>query len=1492
MTVNVDTMARHSHLFCTESLVTEDMASLHVSSDDALMDTSFSDQMTNASFSLDQTTICSAASMDQTRYGSVTLDDREPGRKKPLVHVSPTCVLDVSHGSSLINLSPDAHASGLSFTPIKGKGPAAFLFKPLVVPLEAGQGPLDASSPGTKPAVSPCAFPNLFAPLVVARAQAGPETDASSFLRPFPVPSPPLAKGAHHVRHNSMEAVRANLGEPAAALDPKPGTQQQGRGFWEAAQELRDAGGSSSGTFPSHLHTPHGGLFANGAVGGEDLGGAFESSLTDDADAATAAAKVAASNSVGGGVLPANPPPPALHSPIPLGKGGPMAHLKIMLPSAHLCDRISPRLYNDYIGDRADEVRGCTLSPDALRALRSFCSDGGAGGGSKRRQRGVGSRMRRICSTANDGANTAPASATASAAASPLAGATGRLKLGHGDSSSGGGVTTASSSSSEDSEEGGGGGRRTMLPRRRPRDSGDGLEKGRLSESMELWRERRFAKGLAQAAGYGGDGVADVRMSSWHGLAVASSPTAAGLASRAEASNGVALMLSSSGGGGFVQPSPSVAAMPDMGLADGATEGKGNGWSHEMAVMDVDPWRQRPSNVLTLADDAQGGEPFGGNGGIESGSSPLASCLAAQQQQQLLPQPAQQVTPPSGGKSSARRDPDEDMTTPPVAVRGLGRTSSMDGGAAPEGAGTGAGAERSLFCEELMLAASPVTPPTTGDWGALAMGLVHVSDDSDEGDVDDSAFLGELSSEDEGERERRVPGPAAAVVGGIGSALARHHALTSLRLRAAEPSALGSLSMVGAKAEAVRAQALALAPEERGITPRSFWQADEDDDDKDEEDGGRGGGVSDDEGEGEEGRRRYGLGSMRGGGVLGAEDLLCKEGLPMEQCTITDREPEPGWASPGEWRQGRVPGKGLGYANGASPSLRERRLIRRVSSPIEVVVPSSAPPELLSRAAHGARHHQHHHHHHHHHRFTDSGGLDRPNSGGLPPRNHRGSLDRGSWEGYSEPPWRRSSDSESYLTRALPSLRVGSGNPYASGGGPGPGSGRSTPAAAHPVNSPLISPSVAGMAGTTSREPSPMRSSTPTTPLDQILASATGPRECPWTPQRSVGARGMIRDGLEEMQAASLLFVAPGTAANAAIWGAGANGGNNDLVRVTDASAMRSCRDALGGAHSKLGDGGVARSDNNAGVAGGMYGFLNEGGLTPVGGNGTNWRGQGTLRRMDSLNETKVLVTLKRQPSQFLFEHHFDFLRVIGVGSFFEVFEARHRKDGTLSAVKRSRRKFKGRRDRERLLNEVALVQELPEHPRVVRYFRGWQQDMHLYIQMELCVGGNLRTLIDNLPGPMPDEQIWRYVRDVAEGLHFLHGQDLVHLDIKPENIFLDSAGNLKIGDFGLAVKDRGQGVYDWEEGDGFYVAPELLNDCTHPGPQADIYSFGAMLFEWVTGDKLPRTRPRSNAEIIIPETRPRAMLTLLRAMLQWEASHRCSALDVLHMLDNVTVSS
>ncbi len=272
------------------------------------------------------------------------------------------------------------------------------------------------------------------------------------------------------------------------------------------------------------------------------------------------------------------------------------------------------------------------------------------------------------------------------------------------------------------------------------------------------------------------------------------------------------------------------------------------------------------------------------------------------------------------------------------------------------------------------------------------------------------------------------------------------------------------------------------------------------------------------------------------------------------------------------------------------------------------------------------------------------------------------------------------------------------------------------------------------------------------------------------------------------------------------------------------------------------------------------------------------------IRRSDSLVA----------PDLFQYHDHFTFLATIGETRSSQVFKVVHRQSGEVFAVKRSRKRFRSKLQRERCLREVQMVASLPEMENIVAQYRAWQEGGHFYIQMDYCDGGSLHQHLDRQEGGMlvqgngDASALWRVARDVSAGLQFLHSNNVLHLDIKPENLYTKQHTSVwKIGDFGLAI---GKETTDWEEGDGDYVAPELLRAASEqPRPAADIFSLGATLYQCATGKKLPRCVGSPDADIsgLLDDsaggvTVDNDVRTLLQAMTLSDPRMRPSAMQVL----------
>ena len=194
----------------------------------------------------------------------------------------------------------------------------------------------------------------------------------------------------------------------------------------------------------------------------------------------------------------------------------------------------------------------------------------------------------------------------------------------------------------------------------------------------------------------------------------------------------------------------------------------------------------------------------------------------------------------------------------------------------------------------------------------------------------------------------------------------------------------------------------------------------------------------------------------------------------------------------------------------------------------------------------------------------------------------------------------------------------------------------------------------------------------------------------------------------------------------------------------------------------------------------------------------------------------------------------------LGAGCFSEVWAVRHaERPDEGYAIKVSHREFRSRAERDEYLREVRLANDMPAHPNVVEYIRAWQDQRHFYVQMELCEGGTLQGVLDRdgeaLRAPAHEPRVWEVARGVARGLEHIHSYEVIHCDLKPDNILIGADGTLKIGDLGQATA---LGKWDDQEGDGRYLSRDLL-DC-NPSTAADVFSFGLILYQIKSGAPLP----------------------------------------------------
>jgi serine/threonine-protein kinase len=190
---------------------------------------------------------------------------------------------------------------------------------------------------------------------------------------------------------------------------------------------------------------------------------------------------------------------------------------------------------------------------------------------------------------------------------------------------------------------------------------------------------------------------------------------------------------------------------------------------------------------------------------------------------------------------------------------------------------------------------------------------------------------------------------------------------------------------------------------------------------------------------------------------------------------------------------------------------------------------------------------------------------------------------------------------------------------------------------------------------------------------------------------------------------------------------------------------------------------------------------------------------------------------------------------VLGEGGVGIVFKAVHEPDGEVVALKALRTELSADETyRRRFAREGRIAGGL-SHPHLVPVVDVGEEDGHPYLAARYVDGVSLAELLEE--GPLPLSAALTIASEVASALDALHVEGLVHRDVKPANILLDTAGNSFLTDFGLAkgaaatvLTKPGQVVGTLD-----YLAPEVIRGVPAE-PAADIYALGCVAYECLAG--------------------------------------------------------
>lgn len=147
----------------------------------------------------------------------------------------------------------------------------------------------------------------------------------------------------------------------------------------------------------------------------------------------------------------------------------------------------------------------------------------------------------------------------------------------------------------------------------------------------------------------------------------------------------------------------------------------------------------------------------------------------------------------------------------------------------------------------------------------------------------------------------------------------------------------------------------------------------------------------------------------------------------------------------------------------------------------------------------------------------------------------------------------------------------------------------------------------------------------------------------------------------------------------------------------------------------------------------------------------------------------------------------YEIIKAISKGAFGSVFLAKKRITGEYVAIKCLRKRDMIAKNQ--VLNvrsERAVMMRQTDSPYVAQLYNSFQSKDYLYLVMEYLNGGDCATLLKML-GTLGDKWAKRYIAEVIVGVNDLHSRGIIHRDLKPDNLLIDSAGHLKLTDFGLS---------------------------------------------------------------------------------------------------------
>ncbi|KAJ8388311.1 hypothetical protein AAFF_G00134650 [Aldrovandia affinis] len=246
----------------------------------------------------------------------------------------------------------------------------------------------------------------------------------------------------------------------------------------------------------------------------------------------------------------------------------------------------------------------------------------------------------------------------------------------------------------------------------------------------------------------------------------------------------------------------------------------------------------------------------------------------------------------------------------------------------------------------------------------------------------------------------------------------------------------------------------------------------------------------------------------------------------------------------------------------------------------------------------------------------------------------------------------------------------------------------------------------------------------------------------------------------------------------------------------------------------------------------------------------------------------------------------YDIERTLGKGNFAVVKLARHRITKTEVAIKIIDKTQLDAVNLEKIYREVQIMKML-DHPHIIKLYQVMETKNMLYLVTEYAKNGEIFDYLAS-HGRLSEQEARRKFWQILSAVEYCHNRNIVHRDLKAENLLLDSHMNIKIADFGFGnFFQPGEPLATWC-GSPPYAAPEVFEGQQYEGPHLDIWSMGVVLYVLVCGalpfdgPTLPVLRQRVlEGRFRIPYFMTEDCEHLIRRMLVLDPSKRLSVAQI-----------